>query len=149
MNRMQKQVEEFHVGMGLEWASTPELLDMRSKGRRLALMTEELGELKTALLKNDMIGTIDGLCDLLYVVYGTAVEMGVDLEPFFDEIHASNMTKTGGERRADGKQLKPDSYVPPDLDYVMWDEYSIEQEQWSNYNKIVADGLKLYERNRR
>jgi len=34
---------------------------------------------------------IDALCDLLYVTAGAPVEMGVELGPFFDEVHASNM----------------------------------------------------------
>jgi predicted HAD superfamily Cof-like phosphohydrolase len=41
--------------------------------------------------------------------------MGVELEPFFDEVHGSNMKKVGGRVRGDGKQLKPEGWRPPDL----------------------------------
>lgn len=52
------------------------------------------------------------LADLLYVVYGTAVSCGIDLEPIFREVHRSNMSKVGGHRRADGKWVKPLTYSP-------------------------------------
>lgn len=65
--------------------------------------------------KPDMIEVIDGLCDLLYVTYGAAVRSGIDLEPFFAEVHRSNMEKTGGDTRADGKILKPEGWVPPKI----------------------------------
>ena len=63
----------------------------------------------------DVPETIDGLCDLLVVTYGMAVEMGVDLEPFFEEVHRTNMTKGDGPLREDGKRLKPPGWTPPDI----------------------------------
>lgn len=61
----------------------------------------------------DFPEVIDGLCDLLYVTFGTAVAAGIDLDPFFNEVHATNMAKLAGEKRADGKQLKPEGWRPP------------------------------------
>lgn len=58
---------------------------------------------------------IDGLCDLLATIYGAAVTFGVDLAPFWDEIHRTNMAKAGGPKRADGKQLKPEGWIPPNI----------------------------------
>jgi predicted HAD superfamily Cof-like phosphohydrolase len=63
----------------------------------------------------DLVGYIDGLCDLICVAYGSALEAGVDLEPFWDEVHRSNMAKAGGPVREDGKVLKPPGWVPPDI----------------------------------
>lgn len=118
MNKMQKQVREFHISMGLEWNDTPDMLDMEAKRRRIILISEELGELKSALLNNNMLETVDAIADLLYVVFGTAVELGVDIEPFFDEIHRSNMTKIDGHKREDGKWIKPETYEPANLKKV-------------------------------
>ena len=115
MNKMQKQVREFHIEMDLWYKELPWMLDIEAKKRRVALIAEELAELKSALLVNDMIETVDAIADLLYVVIGTAVELGVDIEPFFDEIHRSNMTKSGGHKREDGKLVKPDTYEPANL----------------------------------
>lgn len=58
---------------------------------------------------------IDGLCDLLYVTFGTAVEMGVPLDTFFEAVHRANMAKLGGPTREDGKSLKPEGWKPPDI----------------------------------
>jgi len=44
----------------------------------------------------------------------SAVTWGVDLEPIFQRVHASNMTKTGGVRD-DGKILKGEGFVAPDV----------------------------------
>lgn len=63
----------------------------------------------------DEVEVIDGLCDLLYVTFGTAVAAGIDLDAFFHEVHATNMAKLAGEKRADGKQLKPEGWRPPQI----------------------------------
>lgn len=118
MHDAQAKVSEFHREMGLETAmgKFPKWLSEKAKKRRLNLIVEELDELVDALNWDNKIEAIDALCDLLYVIYGTAVEMGVDLQPFFDEVHESNMTKIGGHKReSDGKWIKPDDYSPPDL----------------------------------
>ena len=112
---MQQQVRDFHVEVDIEWNDTPNMLDIHAKKRRVTLIAEELAELKSALLVNDIIETVDAIADLLYVVLGTAVELGVDIEPFFDEVHNSNMTKVGGHKREDGKWIKPYTYEPANL----------------------------------
>ena len=59
------------------------------------------------------------LADLLYVVYGTAVSVGIDMEPVFREVHRSNMSKVGGHKRADGKWVKPPTYSPADIESIV------------------------------
>lgn len=56
---------------------------------------------------------IDAMCDLIVVVHNTSNAMGIDLEPFFDEVHRTNMAKVGGPKRSDGKALKPKDWKPP------------------------------------
>lgn len=62
------------------------------------------------------------LADLLYVVYGTAEELGIPLEWVFKAVHKSNMSKVwsdGTVKRNDfGKILKPDTYTKPDLSFI-------------------------------
>lgn len=40
--------------------------------------------------------------------------LGIDLAPFFLEVHRTNMNKLNGPKReSDGKQLKPEGWLPP------------------------------------
>lgn len=59
------------------------------------------------------------LCDVLYVTIGTAVAMGLDIEPFFEEVHKANMSKLEGVvETKDGKVQKSDTYRPPQLELL-------------------------------
>jgi predicted HAD superfamily Cof-like phosphohydrolase len=59
------------------------------------------------------------LADLLYVTYGALVAMGIDADAVFAEVHRANMQKAGGERRPDGKVLKPPGFVRADVARVL------------------------------
>ena len=64
----------------------------------------------------DIIETADALADLLYVIYGMALETGIPLDDVFDEVHRSNMSKldeSGNPILADGVTPKSDGTVPP------------------------------------
>lgn len=88
-----------------------------------ALMEEEVDETIAAMIQaqilprssESLVEVIDGLCDTLYVVLYTCNAYGIDIEPFFDEVQRSNMTKKGGPKAENGKQLKGLDYSPPDL----------------------------------
>jgi predicted HAD superfamily Cof-like phosphohydrolase len=60
------------------------------------------------------------LSDILYVVYGAAVSLGLPLEEGFKEVHRSNMSKLGEDGkpifREDGKVLKGPNYTEPDME---------------------------------
>jgi predicted HAD superfamily Cof-like phosphohydrolase len=61
----------------------------------------------------DIVESVDGLCDLLYVVFGSFDAFGIDAEPFFQLVHEANMTKLSGPKDEHGKKLKPPGFVPP------------------------------------
>lgn len=109
----QAQVRAFHEKFGCTVGTTPEMRDYRL---RRALIMEEGNETVEALWRNDLPGIAKELCDLLYVALGTAVACGIDLQPVWDRVHASNMAKEGGATREDGKILKPAGWVPPDVE---------------------------------
>lgn len=108
-------VLEFHRAFDVLVGRAPASPDSGVVDLRLKLIREELAELEAAMAEGDLIGIADGLADLLYVVYGTAVSYGIDIRPIFDEVHRSNMAKVGGTKREDGKVLKPDGWTAPNL----------------------------------
>jgi hypothetical protein len=113
MHDVQRDVMDFHLAVcGIEDATSP---GIRRPGLRASLIEEEAEETVAAIRRGDLVEAIDGMCDLLCVVYGTAAEFGIDLEPFWDEVHRTNMAKAGGPIRDDGKRLKPPGWTPPDI----------------------------------
>lgn len=159
MNKMQKQVLEFMQTAGYLAPKGPmkrfdgKMLLTLPNGQkttrgayflsRVGWMTEEVLEFDEALKAQDIVGMLDAIADLLYFAFGTAVSLGIDIEPFFDEVQQANMTKfltcrnCGGQgnfdvlgekcaicnghgkvaryRQSDGKLTKPDGWQPPNL----------------------------------
>lgn len=109
---LQRDVEEFHRALDIPVASTPAI---RRPELRAELIREEAAETVEAIERGDLVGAVDGMCDLFCVVYGTAAEFGIDLAPFWDEVHRTNLAKKGGPVREDGKRLKPPGWKPPDI----------------------------------
>lgn len=60
---------------------------------RMDLIREEVKELEHAVQDKDIVETVDALADILYVVYGMGVSIGVDLDKAFELVHDSNMSK--------------------------------------------------------
>jgi predicted HAD superfamily Cof-like phosphohydrolase len=122
MHPAQRQVREFHEAFEL---GAPDALEASSfpVALRIRLIEEEAAEFATAARAGDAIAVIDAICDLLYVTYGAAVSLGVDIEPFFDEVHRSNMAKIGGTRRSDGKWIKPAGWQPPNLARILEEQH--------------------------
>lgn len=89
----QLKVQEFHEKHDYLCPETPELLAGDDVVHRVKLIQEELDEYETAALDGNLVEVADGLADLLYVVLGTCVAHGIDIQPIFDEVHRSNMTK--------------------------------------------------------
>jgi predicted HAD superfamily Cof-like phosphohydrolase len=71
------------------FTSKPDLVKLR-----IALIEEELNELKEACDNHDMTEVADALCDILYVTYGAGHAFGLDLDTLFNEVQRSNMTKS-------------------------------------------------------
>jgi len=111
----QADVQEFHEAMGQTVGDYlhPALAD---HALRADLITEEYSELMEALGNDDLIEAVDAMCDLIYVVLGTAVAAGVELIPAWYEVHGSNMQKAHGPVGENGKRLKPPDWEPPDIE---------------------------------
>lgn len=71
----------------------------------------------------DTIEVADALGDLVYVIYGMALELGIPMGPLLHEIQRSNLSKLGADGkpiyREDGKVLKGDDFFPPNVAGVL------------------------------
>lgn len=128
-----RRVAEFReVFDGVADAARPEVAEQRR-----TLLVEEAREAAEALTELAQALRAGGdplsayravakeLADVLYVTYGAADALGIDLPAVFVEVHRSNMSKLDADgrvlRRADGKVLKGSGYRPPALDeFVEW-----------------------------
>lgn len=138
VSSMQKDVEKFMHACDQEVKTSPGLVDDETRELRESLMTEELlgqGELIESMRNGDLVGIADGIADLMYVVLGTASAYGINVQPIFDEVQRSNMTKAVWDeetqsykviRRADGKILKPETFSPAEVEAVLTEQTSVE-----------------------
>lgn len=119
-------VREFHIAFEL-WDHTRESVGMPSHKVRLGRvqgLTEEVAELALALGNDDMVKTLDALCDIQYFLDGTFIALGLDgvKDEAFAEVHRSNMTKLfKGKpvRDVSGRVQKGPDYEPPELGDVL------------------------------
>lgn len=89
-------VAAFHDIFNLPVLAVPTIPDEKRCNLRIALLQEELDELKTAIIDNDIVGIADALSDLQYVLSGAVLEFGLGnkFKALFDEVQRSNMSKT-------------------------------------------------------
>lgn len=144
-SRPQSLVAEFHNTYEMPDRvrdAQPTSLDYSRLQMRMSLIAEEVGELFQAVYGGDALASIqkllaeipdqgsrdvveaaDALGDLVYVVYGMALESGIDLDAVLAEIHRSNLSKLMPDgtvrRREDGKVLKGPNFSPPDIARVL------------------------------
>lgn len=126
-------VREFHIASGQAVADYPTVPDPATVRLRIRLVKEEYKEVMEHLdwllhhqdarlpEKLDHLRDLLGeLCDLRYVVEGTAVSLGLPIDEAYEAIHEANMSKRWpGEAfmRKDegGKVLKGPDYRKADL----------------------------------
>lgn len=160
MNYEQDAVETFHEKLGATVGLYPEMRDRELRAKLIMeeavetvaamgfdvtadiwpndntyLPAEQVAHFEKSFVEPDFVEAIDGLCDLLYVVYGAAVAWGIDLGPFFEAVHKANMAKDGGGNRADGKILKPEGWRPPDIEGIL-----IRQERYAEIWREMLHG---------
>jgi len=118
MTNFQK-VKIFMETFGQEVKSKSSFSSDKINDLRYNLVKEELGELKEAIDKKDLIEVADALTDLLYVTYGAGHAFGINLDDCFNEVQNSNMSKLGTDGKPiyneAGKVMKGPNYFKPDL----------------------------------
>lgn len=74
----------------------------------------------------DVVETADALADMVYVIYGMALESGIPLDDILEEVQRSNMSKLGEDNkpiyRADGKILKGPNFSEPNIKKILFKE---------------------------
>ena len=119
-----EMVEQFHLTFGVPLRRTPTMsVPADEMSLRVGLLEEELCEFEDAVENGDLVALADALADLAYVLYGTALTFGVDLDSAVAEVHRSNMSKLGPDGvpilREDGKVLKGPNFKAPDIAGVL------------------------------
>lgn len=121
-------VREFHDAFNVKTPDQPTIHDSEINKLRHRLIDEELNELTDAMVRCDIVGCLDALTDLQYVIDGTYLALGLAKykDGAFAEVHRSNMSKLGADGRPiirdDGKVLKGPNYTPPNLASVLFGE---------------------------
>ena len=142
MENAQAMVEAFHRMFEIVVQEVPALVDDQTRALRIRLIHEEFEELKEAMAKNDLVGIAKEMADLLYVVYGTAVSYGIEMDAVFREVHRSNMSKVGGYKREDGKWVKPATYSPAAIEPILAEQVGVQDEHLGeSSDRVLGNGL--------
>ena len=117
-NTLLTQAKEFREAYGIESSETQ--VEMQK-----SLIDEEWSEFHESFHLGTDEEELKELCDLVYVCYQYAANLGWDLDEAMDRVHKSNMSKLGEDGkplyRADGKVLKGPNYQPPNLEDLIND----------------------------
>ena len=160
---MQLKVMTFMQAAGQEISIFPQDIDMVSadtKALRIRLIKEEvLHELIPALETDNLPEIIDGICDSIYVILGTAAAYGIPTGFFFEQVHHNNMTKVDKEtgkflKDVGGKIIKPEGYKKIEIaellttmEDMMDKNPSIRQSAELSVKKLLATLIKIYTNN--
>ena len=95
MNKQLTLVKEFHKKFNALISEKPSLIPNDRVNNRHRLMREEVEEYFAGAQKGDLENIAKELADILYAVYGTILEHGLQdkMEEIFEEVHISNMSK--------------------------------------------------------
>lgn len=121
MKKQLEQVAEFTATFRHTLSEEPTIGTPAEALLRHNLMAEENQEYLDAVKEDNLVEVADALGDQLYILCGTILKHGMQyiIEDVFSEIHRSNMSKLGVDGkpiyREDGKVLKGENYLKPDL----------------------------------
>ncbi|MFO7710654.1 MAG: nucleoside triphosphate pyrophosphohydrolase family protein [Candidatus Woesearchaeota archaeon] len=106
-------VKAFHEKFEVPVLSKPSLISADRAKLRFNLMQEEVKEYLDGVENRDIENVAKELADILYVVYGTILEHGLQdkMDEIFEEVHRSNMSKSYHKY----KMVKGEDYRQADL----------------------------------
>ena len=120
---MKKQldlVKEFHEKFKALISGKPSLIPEDRSSNRYRLMKDEVEEYLAGVQNRDIENVAKELADILYAVYGTILEHGLQdkIEAIFEEVHKSNMSKGYHEY----KMIKGPDYFKADVKKFFQDQ---------------------------
>jgi predicted HAD superfamily Cof-like phosphohydrolase len=119
-----EDVRAFYEKFKQPMAKTPtqKLVTERRVQERINFMQEELDEFKRDYERGDLAGMADALIDLVYVVKGTAIEMGLPWEELWLDVQRANMAKVIGTTHRGIKidVTKPPGWVGPQTEAILY-----------------------------
>ena len=106
-------VKEFHEKFRVPVLDKASLIPEDRSGNRHRLMKDEVEEYLEGVQNDDLENISKELADILYAVYGTILEHGLQdkMEAVFEEVHRSNMSKDYHEY----KMVKGPGFFKADL----------------------------------
>lgn len=119
-------VHLFHRKMDLLHPKIPQLLSTELMVQREEFIQEELEELMVAFYGDNLAAVADALIDLVYVVMGTAVMMGLPWQALWDAVQYANIRKERDPSRDTEHHkgvIKPKGWEPPNLKAIL-DRYT-------------------------
>jgi predicted HAD superfamily Cof-like phosphohydrolase len=110
-------VKKFHKKFKVPILKKPSLIPKDRSDLRYALMKEEVEEYLDGVKNNDLENIAKELVDILYGVYGTILEHGLQdkFDEIFKEVHKSNMSKDYSKY----KMVKGKKYFKPNLKKIL------------------------------
>ena len=108
MNKQLELVKEFHQKFQVPILQTP-IAEIGYRAElRFNLIREEVEEYIEGVKQKDIENIAKELCDILYCVYGTILEHGLQdvIGDVFEEVHISQMSKSYSQK----KMIKGDDY---------------------------------------
>ncbi len=113
MKKELELVKIFHEKFNVPVLESPSLIPTDRLDFRYSLMEGEIREYLEGTKAHDLENVAKELCDVLYAVYGTILEHGLQdqIEEIFQEVHNSNMSKDYHQY----KMVKGEGYFKPDV----------------------------------
>ncbi len=117
MKKELELVQEFHDKFKVLVSEKPSFISPKRYENRYRLMKEEVEEYLVSVKKSDMQNLAKELADILYAVYGTILEHGLQekIGEVFEEVHKSNMSKDYHEL----KMVKGKRYFDADISKIL------------------------------
>ncbi|HEY4513379.1 MAG TPA: nucleoside triphosphate pyrophosphohydrolase family protein [Candidatus Paceibacterota bacterium] len=110
-------VKKFHKKFKVPVLKKPSLIPKDRYNLRYKLMKDEVEEYILGVKNGDLENIAKELTDILYSVYGTILEHGLEgkMDKIFKEVHLSNMSKDYHKY----KMVKGKKYVKPDMRKIL------------------------------